>query len=130
MKVMIRNLAFCSLVLAAGFNFSGCALFLIGAGGATAYGISEDEVEGLTDASANKVFNVLERVLDERGTITSQNATTRIMEAIVNDSEVKTSIEQVTAKSVRFRIKARRAEGLFPHLDLAQEIANDVYQRL
>lgn len=118
------------LLLFCAVSFSGCALFLLGGGAATGYAISDDEVEGMTDRPMDEVYSVLEQILDERGMITARNATTRTLEAILQDSEVNASVEQISSRSVRFRVKARRAEGLFPHMDLAQSIASELYQRL
>lgn len=131
MKTLIRNSGLFFFILAAGFSFSGCALLLLGGGAATAgYAVSDDEVEGLTDRSLDDVYSLLEELLDEEGLITSRNATTRTLEALIQNSEVTAVAERMTAQSVRFRIKARRADGLFPDLDLAKKLVNEFYKRL
>ncbi len=125
-----KSLPLLLLLFGLGFANSGCALFLLGGGAAGGYAVSDDEIEGLTDAPIDDVYETVEHVLGQKGLITSRNRTTRTLEAVIQDSEVKASIEPATTVSVRFRIKARRAEGLFPHQDLAQKLVNAVFEDL
>ena len=126
-----KQLSLLMILFALGFSNAGCALFLIGGGAAAGgYAISEDEIEGLSDRPIDKVYDTLEDVLGQKGLITARSRTTRTLEAVIQDSEVRATVERVTTASVRFRIKARRADGLFPDRGLAQKLVNEVYQRL
>ncbi|HTL46442.1 MAG TPA: hypothetical protein VL688_00065 [Verrucomicrobiae bacterium] len=102
--------------------FNGCALFVLGAGAAGGYAISRDEIEGFSDKSADAVWSSALEVLTGQGAILLQDKQTGHLEAKVGGSEVKIEIFQVTPKSVRMRVQARKGYNLFPDMKLAQRI--------
>ena len=111
-----------SAILTFGVFQSGCALFLIGAGAAGGYSISQDEIEGLSDTSFEKVWNAAREVVRTEGAITAENKNLGTMEAVIGGSTAEFKVEQVTPKTVRTRIKARQTKGLFPDIELAQNL--------
>lgn len=84
----------------------------------------------MTGRPLNEVYAVLEQLLDDEGLLTFRNAAARTLEALIQKSEVTAAAERGSAESVRFRIKARRADGLFANLDLARKLINEFYERL
>jgi len=117
-------------LIAAGSWSSGCVLFLIGAGAAGAYAVSEDEIEGISDASYDKVWNALRAVIRERGAIMAENKERGSLKALIENSEVDARLNQVTPKSVRLRIRARRPKGMFPNIKLAQDLYTQVTRKM
>ncbi len=127
----LRSSLFLVVMLSLMPYFSGCALFLIGAGAAGGYAvIGEDEVESNHDLSFQRVWDASRRTVMEKGVIISENKATGYIEAKIEDSDVKVNIEQVTQKSVRLRIKARRGKGVFPHIEQAQNLHVIIMQKL
>ena len=118
------------LVLLLGVQFSGCAVFLLGAGAAGGYAISKDEIEGHTDQSFEKTWNALVVVINSEGGITLKDKTTGKIEAQIKESDVKASLEQITPKTVRVRIKARKTKGVFPDIELAQELYTKLIKKI
>lgn len=117
-------------VLTLGVFQSGCALFLIGAGAAGGYSISKDEIEGLSDVSFDKVWNAARDVVRTQGAITAENKSVGTMEAVIGGSTAEFKIEQVTPKTVRTRIKARQTKGLFPDIELAQDLYSQMLRKM
>jgi hypothetical protein len=118
------------ILLITALPMTGCALFLLGAGAAGGYAISKDEIEAMYDAKYDKVWNATKTTLQHNGALTLDDRNHGKIEAIVGGSTINVMIDQVTAKTVRLRIKARKTKGLFPDIDLAQEINEDVMKKL
>jgi hypothetical protein len=116
-------------LLLAGTN-AGCAIFLLGAGAAGGYAISKDEIEGMTDVAYNKVWVALKDDLQARGALTLEDRAHGRIEAVVDASTVEAQVDQVTPKTVRVRVKARKTKGLFPDIKLAQDIYDQVMKRV
>ena len=106
--------------------FSGCAVFLIGAGVAGGYAISKDAMEFNSDRNFNSVWDSAVHVLDIMGTIKSKDFQKGRIEADVDASHVIVRIESITNQSTRLRVSARRY--LMPNLNLAQKVLNKIIQ--
>src|SRR5689334_1788358 len=117
MRSSLRKL-FLMVMLPAVFN--GCALFVLGAGAAAGDSISQDEIEGFTDKPVDTVWRSALEVLSGQGAILLQDRERGRLEAKVGGSEVKIEIQQITTKSVRMRVQARRGYNMFPDMKLAQ----------
>ncbi len=109
---------------------SGCALLLLGGGAAGGYAISKDEVEILTDKKYDKVWRASTDVLREKGLVTIEDKNAGNIEAEVEGSKINVTVEQATPETVRLRVQARRAKNLFPDMKRAQEIFNQITQKL
>lgn len=121
---------FLALFLFAGAFHSGCALFLIGAGAAGGYSISKDEIEGMTDVSYDKAYAAAKEVIRKEGAPTLEDKEHGIINAVVGSSDVELNLNQVTAKTVRLRVKARKTKGLFPDIKLAQNIYTQIIKKI
>lgn len=109
---------------------TGCALFLVGAGAAGGYAISKDEVEGYSDKTKSKVFDAAKTVLLAEGLIQVQDKEAGILEALVGESQVKVTLEQVSVKTVKIRVQGRKVKGLFPDIGLAQDVYGKIYRKI
>jgi hypothetical protein len=121
-----------SILMAVGFGMiqSGCALFLLGAGAAGGYAISKDEIEGMTDVSYNKIWNAANQVVRRKGIAVLSNHEQGRLEADIENSKVEVQLDQVTKSTVRLRVKARRANNLFPNIKLAQRLFTDIFKQV
>lgn len=109
---------------------SGCAIFLLGAGAAGGYAITDDEVEGHTDVSMKRAWNAAETVIEKEGAVILRDETTGKVEGLVEGSEIKATVEQVTSKTVRIRVKARKTKGLFPDMKRAQDLYTKIIKKI
>ena len=101
---------------------SGCVVLAVGAGAAGGYAISRDTIEGFTDKDSTVVWQAAQEVLKKQGMIELADKTAGKIQARIEDSEVKFETEQVTTKSVRIRVRARKFWNAFPDMHLAQRI--------
>lgn len=109
---------------------TGCAVFLLGAGAAGGYAIAKDEIEGHTDVSFKKAWKAVKEVLEQEGAITRQDEEAGQFEALVEGSEIKAALEQVTDKTIRIRVKARKTKGLFPDIKRAQNLYGKIIKKV
>jgi hypothetical protein len=101
--------------------YSGCAYLFVGAIGAVGgYAISKDTIQGETDKSFDKVWNSALRVVNIMGTVATEVMQKGTVEAKIEGSEVKVIVDQLTPKTVRMRVSARKY--LMPNIKLAQRI--------
>lgn len=121
---------FFSVLVVSGFLYSGCAVVLVGAGAAGGLAISQDEVEGYTTVSFEKVWTVASEILRKEGALTLQQKETGIIKADIDDSDVKVTLEQVTVSSVRIVVQARKLVGLFPDMKRAQSIYRQILKKI
>jgi hypothetical protein len=119
-----------SLLLGSQLFFSGCAIFLLGAGAAGGMAISKDSIEGTVDKPFDRVWNAGREVLKQEGFIRLENKPAGVMEAEVQKSQVKFEAQQITEKTVRLRVKARKTAKLMPNMDLANILYNKIFQKL
>jgi len=108
----------------------GCALFLVGAGVAGGVAISEDEIEGLMEKKFDRVWTAAREVVIKEGFIKLEDRAHGTMEGEVRKSEVKISVAELTEKTVRLRVKARKVYRVVPDLDLANELYNKILRKL
>lgn len=130
MFIHSRNLILLLVLSFFGIHSAGCGVFLLGAGAAGGYAISSDTVEYFSDLDYDRVWTAVQKTLEEQGIITLDSKATGLMEAKVDGSVVKTTLEKVTSKSNRLRIKARRAKELFPDIKLAQRTLIEVIKKV
>lgn len=110
--------------------FSGCALFLVGAGAAGGIAVSKDTIEGHFDKKLEAVWKASREVLMREGFIRIEDKLHGEIEAEVKKSQVKIEILPVSEKTVRMRVKARKGHKLLPNPDLANELYNQIFHKL
>lgn len=110
--------------------FSSCAIFLVGAGVGGGLAISKDEIEGLVEKPFDRVWSVSRQVVMEEGFIKLENRPGGEITAEIRKSEVKITVRQMTDKTVRLRVQARKGLKLIPDLDLANELYNKIFSKL
>ena len=126
----LKAIGILSLILSLGGFSSGCAIFLLGAGAAGGYSISKDEIEGMTDVSYDKAYAAAKEIIRKEGAPTLEDKEHGIINAVVGSSDVELNLNQVTAKTVRLRVKARKTKGLFPDIKLAQNIYTQIIKKI
>jgi len=130
MKKVQVNLMMLLMLFSFGIATSGCALFLVGAGAAGGYSISKDEIEGIVDSSYSETWAATKKTINKQGALTLENEDQGLLKAVVEGSTVEARIEQVTKKTVRLRVKARKTKNLFPDIKLAQQIYSQSVREL
>ncbi|MDD5005323.1 MAG: hypothetical protein PHS93_02315 [Candidatus Omnitrophica bacterium] len=112
---------FVALLVSFCLFFSGCPYLIVGTVGALGgYAISKDTIQGDTERTFNSVWKTSLNVLAILGTIKTEDLKKGTIEAEVEASEVKLIIEQLTPRTVRMRVSARKY--LMPNIKLAQKI--------
>ena len=115
--------------LLAVFLLQGCAVLLIGTAGILGgIAISEDTVQSEVEAGYRKAWGVTLDEIGEMGRIILKDEAGGRIEATVRSSDVVATIEQVTDKVVRIKVKARKR--FLPNVKLAHEIVGRVLKRL
>ena len=117
-------------LLCLALTVSGCVVLALGAGAAGGYAISKDEIEGFTDKDYEHVWETSRQVLTDEGAIELDNKNSGRIEALVQNSKIKFSMETVAPKSIRVRVQARKAMNLFPDIKLAQSLYIKIMKRL
>lgn len=112
------------------FLFSGCVVLALGAGAAGGYAITKDEIEGFTDRSMEKTWQAAWKVLNQEGVVEMADKEKGKIEALVDESKINFEVEQVSPKSARYRVKARKAMNLFPDMKLAQNLYQKITKEL
>ncbi|MBI1977258.1 MAG: hypothetical protein HYS55_00735 [Candidatus Omnitrophica bacterium] len=127
---MKSRLLFLMCLLGVNLLFGGCAVFLLGAGAAGGYAISKDEVEMHADVPPHKAFSETYSLFMKKGAVTLANEEQGKVDALIEESEVKATIEKVTDRTIRLRIQARKTKGLFPNIDLANKLVTELIRKL
>ncbi len=125
-----RSLWAVSALLSSLLIFSGCAIFLLGAGAAGGLAISKDTIEGTAERPFDRVWNAGRDVIKQEGFIRLENKGAGTIEAEIRKSRVKFEALQITDKTVRFRVEARKTHNLIPDMDLANELYNKIFQKI
>ncbi len=125
-----KKIIFGTAILSSFLLFSGCALFLVGAGAAGGYAISKDTIEGNVEKPMDRVWKASHDVLMYEGFIKLEDKMHGKIESEVRGSQVDIQISQATERTVKVQVKARRGYKLLPDMDLANEIYNKIYQKI
>lgn len=100
--------------------FSGCIFIVAGVGVLGGYAISKDTIQGETDKNFLSIWDSSLDILKVMGLVYTEHKSKGTLEAKVNSSDVKIVIEELTVKTTRLRVSARKY--LFPDISLAQKI--------
>lgn len=106
---------------------SGCIYVVAGVGVLGGYAISKDTIQGETDRSFESLWGASLDVLDIMGLVYTEHKSKGVIEAKVNSSDVKVAIEELTPKTARLRVSARKY--LLPDINLAQKIYIKIVQK-
>lgn len=116
-------------VLFLSFAATGCAVMLIGTGGAIGgYALSQDSAEGYVDYPMDRVWNASREILKSKGAIVSENRADGKIEASVDEVNVKVQLKELTSKTVKLKVSARK--NLLPKVKVAQDIYVRIAKRV
>ena len=110
--------------------FSGCVLFLLGAGATGGYAISKDTIEGILEKPLDRAWKVSREVIMYEGFIRSEDKAHGTLEAEIRKSQVNIEVKQVTERTIRIRVKARKGYKLLPDPGLSNELYNKIFQKI
>lgn len=99
---------------------SGCIFIVAGVGALGGYAISKDTIQGETERTRDSVWNTAKSVLNTMGSVITEDKRKGEFEADFSPSFVKVKIEELTPKTTRLRVSARKY--MFPNISLAQKI--------
>ena len=116
------------ILLATSFFSSGCALLLLGGGVLGGVAISEDTVRSDLDKPFNQIWDIAHQELKEMGAVTLKDKEHGRLEADVEHARVWIALDQLTPKTVRLEVKARK--NMLPKIKLAQKISTRILKRL
>ena len=124
LKVGVVLLSFSALCL------QGCAALLIGTAGVIGgVAISEDTVQSDIDAGYDQVWNTtLNEIEKMGGDATLKDKVHGLIDAKVRSSHVHLSLDRITEKTVRLKVKSRR--NYLPNIKLAHEISARILKKL
>lgn len=110
--------------------WSGCAVFLVGAGVTGGYAISKDTIEGVVEKPLGRVYGASRDVMIKEGFIRIEDKAHGMIEGEVRKSEVNIEVKQLTQSTVRIQVKARKGYKLIPDMKLANELYNKISQKI
>ena len=107
---------------------SGCALFLIGAGVAGGYAISNDTATATIDRNFDAVWPVVKDELQHMAMLAKENKTAGTLEAQTADkTRIWLTLVHVSDKGVKLSVKSRK--NMFPRPQTAQQLMERVLKR-
>src|SRR5262249_4438333 len=109
-------------------TLGGCAAVLVGAGVAGGMAISKDTAKLETDKSAAQGWAASSKVIKQMGIVTVENQKKGKIETNVRDAKINIMIVEITPKTIRVEVKARK--DMLPQMDLANEILNKIHDQL
>ena len=128
---MRKTLAVWAVVLSfSALCLQGCAALLIGTAGVIGgVAISEDTVQSDMDAGYDQVWNTtLNEIEKMGGDITLKDKVHGLIDVKVKGSRVHLSLDRITEKTVRLKVKSRR--NYLPNIKLAHEISARILKKL
>lgn len=111
------------------FSLSSCAPLIIGGalGAAGGYVISKDTTQGVVERSYDKVWETSIEVLKEMGGADFVYSPGGKFRAFVGESKINVRVEQMSEKTVRLTVSARK--GILPRLKLAEGVFIKVIEK-
>ncbi len=106
----------------------GCAVVLLGAGAAGGYAVAKDTIQGTTDQKMARVWQVAERVAKDMGQITKADKGHGVIDVVIDEADVRITLEQLTEETVQIRVKSRKF--LLPNLELAEKVYTKIIKRV
>ena len=111
-------------------GLQGCAVLLIGTAGVLGgVAISEDTVQSDIDGGFDTVWNTtLNEIEKMGGEVTLQEKFRGAVEAKVKGSNIRATLERITDKTVRLKVKSRK--NYLPNIKLAHELSARILKKL
>lgn len=108
---------------------SGCVVMLVGAGAAGGYAVGKDYIQGEIDKDFDRVYDSAVTIAGIMGDIESQFSNSSIgkIKASAETSSLEISVERLTQKTVRLKVKSRK--NLMPNIELAQKVYTKILQQ-
>ena len=129
MQAISGRILLVAVLLAASLSSQGCVYLVIGSVGALGgYVVSPDTVEGTTERDYGEVWDAAFEVVNIMGKIIKQNEKEGRLEAIVNNSRVNVTINQLSRSMITISVKARMS--FFPSVSTAQDVYIKIINRL
>lgn len=117
------------LVVLLAFSCSGCVYLIVGGVSAVGgYSISQDTIQGESDASFDEVWDAAIHILSIMGRIESESSELGEVVAIVNGARITVHVIQLTSETVRLKIRGRKS--LFPSISNAQNVFMKIMNRV
>ncbi len=108
---------------------SGCAVLLVGAGAAGGYAVSRDSVVDHLDRSRDAVYRASLEVAQAMGLVTLEDGKRGVIQATVENANVRITVRQLTTKTVELKIRAR-SKLMMPKVEVAQRVYAGIKERL
>ena len=123
---MKKTILLCGLLSMA--TLPGCAPILIAAAGATAgYAVSRDSVVMDLDKPWTLLWGAALEETKAQGLVKREDSKRGRIEATVQEVNVVISLKQLTASTIRVKVRARKL--LMPKVEVAQQLAVAIVQR-
>ncbi len=125
----IRNILCAVFLISFSLSLSGCFyLVLGGAAAAGGYAVSQDTIQGESEADFEDVWEAAVDIVSIMGAVTSKSHELGKVSATINTTKVMITVSQITSSTVRLKVKARKA--LFPNIATAQNIYIKIMNRV
>lgn len=130
MKAFRKIFRFWLLLPCIALGLQGCAALLIGTAGVIGgVAISEDTVQSDIDAGFDQIWNTaLNEIEKIGGEVTLTEKFRGVIEAKVRSSSVRMTLERITDKTVRLKVKSRK--NYLPNIKLAHELSARILKKL
>ncbi len=108
---------------------SGCAPLLVGAGAVGGYALSRDSVIDYVDNSKEAVYEEALTVAKKMGEVALEAPKQGVIQARIEQADVKITVRQLTPQTVELRVRARN-KFLMPKVNVAQRVYARIKERL
>ena len=126
---MRRPVSLLVLLILAAPAVSGCTVLLLGAGAAGGYAVSRDSVVDHLDSSRETVYRASLEVAQSMGLVTLESPKQGVIQATIEDANVRITVRQLTTKTVELKIRAR-SKLMMPKVEVAQRVYGRIKERL
>lgn len=122
----MKSLLKLGIILFLAFSISGCVAFLVGAGVIGGVAISEDTVESYVDRDFDALWKISIDVIERIGVVTEKDKDKGLLKGVVEKSAVTVKLEEISQKTTRLKISARRLHKLLPNIKMATKLNNRI----
>lgn len=105
-----------------GLYICGCVAFVVGGavGVLGGYAVSKDTIQGETEKGYDSLWDGASVVLEDMGASEINDSQKGVIRAKVGKSKVYITMEQLTPRTVRLKVKCRK--NILPDLSLSQKL--------
>jgi len=120
-RIKARKIFFLAMVCLMSVLTMSCIYVIAGGVGALGgYAVSPDTVEGEADVDYDTLWDGAQQVVSIMGTVQAKDYKMGTLEGLVSGAKVNIDLSQISANSVRLRVKARK--NMLPNIKMAQDI--------